>query len=200
MITVRFVFMTGIKQRLFRNAWLCGSWNGWIEMPMQEISANDGCPAFVAEATFADSEAGRTHHWGVRLDAPDAPHAWAINPEVHDADSQQRYREAALPVAGEMREERYYFTDCRRLGAQKFYSAGAGSPALRFSVWAPNAKQVETVFLPFYLSTPYGNLKQGKKGSVPNRDITFYPLWESETPITGPIGSISFVFLPLMGI
>ena len=76
MITVRFVFMTGIKQRLFRNAWLCGSWNGWIEMPMQEISANDGCPAFVAEATFADSEAGRTHHWGVRLDAPDAPHAW----------------------------------------------------------------------------------------------------------------------------
>jgi len=37
-------------------------------------------------------------------------------------------------------------TDCRRLGAQKYYPSGQSNPAIRFAVWVPNAKTVEVVF------------------------------------------------------
>jgi 1,4-alpha-glucan branching enzyme len=146
MISVRFTYFTGIKRRLFRRARLAGSWNGWAETPMQEIVADDGCPAFMSVVNFDDARAGERHFWGVRLDAPGAPNAWAINLEVPDADSQERFRETLLPTANASREERYYFTYSRWLGAQKSYVAGSRTPALKFAVWAPNAQHVDAVF------------------------------------------------------
>jgi 1,4-alpha-glucan branching enzyme len=148
MITVRFIYLTGLKRPIFHNARLAGSWNGWLETPMIEVTADDGCPAFTATQTFDDTHAGRSVRWGVRLDAPAAANAWAINLEVNDPDSLDRSREFRLPAAGGSAEQRYYFTDGRRLGAQKFYAGGsvAAAPALRFSVWAPHARGVDAVF------------------------------------------------------
>jgi 1,4-alpha-glucan branching enzyme len=145
MITVRFTYLTGLKRRIFRNARLAGSWNGWTEAPMAEIVGEDGCPAFSALARFDDSAARQVHRWGVRLDES-AANAWAINLEVNDALSQDRTRPVELPEAGETSDERYYFTYSRWLGAQKWFASDATSPALRFSVWAPNATQVDVVF------------------------------------------------------
>jgi 1,4-alpha-glucan branching enzyme len=146
MISVIFTFLTGLKRPIFRNARLAGSWNHWAETPMNAITAEDGCPAFTATVTFDDSRAGQKHRWGVRLDGPPGANVWAINLEVHNAESQDRYREVTFPGAGGAREERYYFTYSRRLGAQKVYNSGSASPDLRFAVWAPNAKQVDVVF------------------------------------------------------
>lgn len=146
MISLRFTYLTGIKRPLFSHARLAGSWNAWAEMPMQEITGDDGCPAFTALVTFDDARAGERHRWGVRLDAPGAANAWAINLEVPDADSQERYRETRLPQANGSREERYYFTYSRRLGAQKSYAAASHVPALKFALWAPNARRVDAVF------------------------------------------------------
>jgi 1,4-alpha-glucan branching enzyme len=146
MITVRFFFLTGIKRRLFRNARLGGTWNDWAELPMGEVVAEDGCPAFTAEVQFDDSEARRQVRWGVRLDGPQGPNGWGVNLEASDPESPDRHREFELPGAGAHHEERYYFTYGRRLGAQKHYSEVGTPPGLRFSVWAPNANAVEVVF------------------------------------------------------
>jgi 1,4-alpha-glucan branching enzyme len=45
MITVQFMYITGIKRNLFSNASLSGFWNDWSDIPMREIVADDGCPA-----------------------------------------------------------------------------------------------------------------------------------------------------------
>jgi 1,4-alpha-glucan branching enzyme len=145
-ITVRFTFFTGVRRALFHNARLAASWNGWSEIPMRQIVGDDGCPAFSAIVTFDDARAGEHHDWGVRFDAPGAPNAWAINLEVHDAYRQDRHRRVVLPAAGGTRDERYYFTDCRRLGAQKTYQLDGTHPDLKFAVWAPNAQEVDAVF------------------------------------------------------
>ena len=42
MLTVRFLYLSGIKRRLFHNAQLAGSWNGWANVPKQEIIGEDG--------------------------------------------------------------------------------------------------------------------------------------------------------------
>ncbi|MEJ7810742.1 MAG: alpha-amylase family glycosyl hydrolase [Gemmatimonadaceae bacterium] len=146
MISVRFTYLTGLKRRIFRNARLAGSWNGWAETPMTEITAEDGCPAFTATTPFDDARAGERHRWGVRLDGPAGANAWAITLEVHDAGSRERWRELMLPAAGASREERYHFTHSRRFGAQKLYTSAAAAPDLRFSLWAPNARSVAVVF------------------------------------------------------
>jgi 1,4-alpha-glucan branching enzyme len=146
MISVRFTYLTGLKRRIFRHARLAGSWNDWSETPMREITAEDGCPGFTAAVTFDDARARERHRWGVRLDGPAGANAWGINLEVHDALSLDRYRQVTLPAPGGSSEERYYFTYSRRLGAQKLYPKPSASPDLKFSVWAPNAKQVDAVF------------------------------------------------------
>jgi 1,4-alpha-glucan branching enzyme len=146
MISVRFTYLTCLKRRIFRNARLAVSWNDWAELLMSEIVAEDGCPAFTARVDLDDARAGETHRWGVRLDAPGVANAWAINLEVPDAESQDRYRGVTLPVVGGSGEERYYFTYARRLGAQRFYPPGSATPTLKFSAWAPNAKRVHAVF------------------------------------------------------
>ena len=146
MITVRFLYLTGIKRQIFRNPRLAGSWNGWAEITMEGVTADDGCPAFSATVHFDDDQAGHEVSWGVRLDGPEGANVWAINREVSDASSRDRVQRFTLPSAGAHDEDRYHFVDSRRLGAQKFHTGGAAAPALRFTVWSPNARRVEVVF------------------------------------------------------
>ena len=146
MISIRFVYHTGLPRPVFRNARLAGSWNGWIEEPMTEIVSEDGCQSFILTVSFNDIQAGNMMRWGVRADMAHSPNAWAMNLEVNDPDSQDRHREFQLPAAGGMADERYYFVHNRRLGAQKVYASGASKPDLRFVVWTPNAKAVSAVF------------------------------------------------------
>ena len=180
MITVRFLYMTGTRRPLFRNARLAGSWSGWTEVPMEATTGDDGCPAFAATVEFDDARAGEEVAWGVRLDGPQGANVWAVNRESTDPDPRTRQRRHfRLPGAGTSHEERYYFLDSRRFGAQKFYGRAA-TPDLRFSVWAPNARKVEVVF-----STPdHGYIADDGEGIDPNRPaVPLVPqaggIWES---------------------
>ena len=78
MINVRFLYLTGQRRRAFRNARLAGSWNDWVDIPMAEIVAEDGCPAFAATIQFDDAQAGQRISWGVRLDGPAGANVWGI--------------------------------------------------------------------------------------------------------------------------
>ena len=153
MIIVKFSYLTGLKRPIFRQARLRGSWdhNGrysdtWSELPMQEIIAEDGCPAFTASMQFDESEVGRQFRWGVLLNAPVGANTWGITTETDRPQEQHRYREFDLQPSGTIQEERFYFTYSRWLGAQKFYSNPSLSPDIRFTVWAPNALKAEVVF------------------------------------------------------
>ncbi|CAA9319725.1 MAG: GH13 / GH13_10 / GH13_9 / GH13_11 / GH13_36 [uncultured Gemmatimonadetes bacterium] len=156
MTTVRFIYLTGQKRSLFRNARLKGSWDAagrysgeWTESPMQEIVAEDGCPAFVATVRLHGGAAGEVFRWGVVLDGPAGANQWGIITEApgSSAKDQRRYREFR-PRGGTEQDERYYLTWSRRLGAQKLYTDPVLPPAIRFSVWAPNATAAEVVFSP----------------------------------------------------
>ncbi len=146
MITVQFRYLTGIPEPLFTNARLTGSFNDWVELPMQPLVADDGCPGFGADVQFEDARAGEQVRWGVRLDGPGGTDSWGICAEVSRANSVDRVREFTLPGAGRRHEERYYLTWGLRLGAQKVHRVGVSGPGLRFAVWAPNAAEVEVVF------------------------------------------------------
>jgi 1,4-alpha-glucan branching enzyme len=176
MIDVRFIYLTGQRRPAFRNARLAGSWNGWADIPMVEIVAEDGCPAFAATVSFDDGQAGQRVLWGVRLDGPAGANAWGIMTDV-----QERRRELQLPGPGANAEARYYLTWSRRLGAQKHYPGGSTVPDLRFAVWAPNAVTVEVVF-----ATAAGYVADDGNGIDPNQPVV--PLrrtppgsiWESD--------------------
>jgi 1,4-alpha-glucan branching enzyme len=146
MISVRFLYLTGQKRPLFRNARLVGSWNGWAEAPMTEVMADDGCPAFAATVAFGDAQAGQTVRWGVRHDGPSGANIWGIATEVPDAGSAESFRELQLPGPGTTHEERYHLTSSRHLGAQKHYADSPVQPDLKFALWAPNARRVDVVF------------------------------------------------------
>ena len=131
MITVTFVYRTGCPGKLFRHARLQGSWNGWTDLPMTEIVADDGCPAFTRIVELDDDQAGRTVRWGVRLDGPPGPDRWGIPAELPDPESLECQREFRVPPPGSAVEQHYYFTWSRRLGAQKHYAGpGHGYPLL----------------------------------------------------------------------
>ena len=66
-----------------------------------------------------------------------------IPSEIAQSASRERYRVFDLRTGGQT--ERYYFSYCRRLGANKLFIVGQTEPAIRFSVWAPNAQAVELV-------------------------------------------------------
>jgi 1,4-alpha-glucan branching enzyme len=195
MISVQFTYLSGLRRRIFRNARLAGTWNGWVEIPMDEIVAADGCPAFTATVNFSDADAGQKHRWGVRLDAPAGPNAWAINLEVPDGESQNRYREFKIPAAGTTHVERYDFTYGRWLGAQKIFANGLGTPDLKFAVWAPNARKVDAVFG----KLDYGYIADDGAGIDPARPAIAlkkgaYGIWES-----APVRDFSrYVGIPYM--
>lgn len=145
MVTVRFLYLTGMKRRMFRNARLAGSWNGWAEAPMEEVVADDGCPAFTATVELDDALAGSEVAWGVRVDGC-VPNVWAVTHEVHDQHARDRHRRYTLPGPGAFGEASYHLVESRHLGAQKVVIAADSPPGIRFAVWAPSARSVDVVF------------------------------------------------------
>lgn len=150
LIPVRFEYLTGLRPALLGNARLSGNWDArglrsetWSSTPMEAFTAEDGCPAFRATVQLDDSQIGQNFRWGVTADVPQRADAWAIPTEVGDAGATERHRLFTLRAAGQA--ERYYLTHCRRLGANKLSVAGQPAPAIRFAVWAPNARNVELV-------------------------------------------------------
>ena len=154
-VAVQFTYLTGLKRDIFRNARLTGTWdengrysNQWISIPMLQITGEDGCPCFSATVEFDSSQVGWQFRWGVILDSPAGNNLWGISTEINQQNSSDRYRSFALqtPSGTQPQEERYYLTHCRRLGAQKYYPPGTTQPGIQFTVWAPNAENVEVVF------------------------------------------------------
>lgn len=100
MITVRFMYITGIKRGLFHNARLSGTWNSWGDIPMREIVAEDGCPAFKVTVEFDDALDGQEIRWGVRLDGPAGENQWGIPTEDPDLGVIRPECHTILPAAG----------------------------------------------------------------------------------------------------
>ena len=149
-VAVEFTYHTGLPREIFHDARLVGSWDVagrysdvWTEQPMAVIRTADGERGFRATVSLDDSQLGSTFRWGVLLNAPAGANRWAIVAELNDRHSTARHRTFIL--RGAQRED-YYLTTCRALGAQKLHPAGRDRPAIRFSVWAPNAQKVEVVF------------------------------------------------------
>lgn len=150
--TVEFQFITGLKRSIFRNARLLGSWdiNGqysdnWTESSMSEEVGEDGCPIFKTSIVLDLADRGKTFKWGVILNGPQGSDFWGIPAEVQDVNSVERYRQFQVNDSADQ-VERYYFTYCRRLGANKQFTPGNPTPSLGFAIWAPNAQRVEVVF------------------------------------------------------
>jgi 1,4-alpha-glucan branching enzyme len=149
---ITFYYLTGIKQSLFTNARIVGSWdaNGryndqWMTTAMVAITGEDGCPAFTVTIALDMGEVGKVFKWGVMIDGPGGENLWGINTEVNDPNRVDRYSVFTLTgAAGQT--QKFYLTYKRRLGGNKFFSTPNGQPGLKFSVWAPYALQVEVVF------------------------------------------------------
>ncbi len=153
-IPVRFLYVTGLKRPIFDNVRLMGSWDGqgrvsnaWATVPMNAITGEDGCPAFEAVVPLDASQVNGTFQWGVVLAGPAGHDQWGIMVEVKDVNSTARVRSFTLkaPAAGATQTEVYYFTQGRRLGAQKVREP-SGAELIRFGVWAPDAQSVAVVF------------------------------------------------------
>ena len=147
---VQFEWLTSLKHPIFRNVRLVGSWdrrgrysNQWRTIAMKELNAPDGCPAWRADVPLDDAQRGWTFRWGVIVDTQHQKRAWAISTEVGDPNSSTQHRSFELREDGQV--ERYWLTHCRRLGANKLWRKGAQKPNLAFSVWAPNAREVDAV-------------------------------------------------------
>ncbi|WP_091564877.1 alpha-amylase family glycosyl hydrolase [Arthrobacter sp. ok362] len=193
MITVRFIYMTGIKRGLFHSARLSGTWNSWGDIPMRETVADDGCPAFEVAVDFDDALAGQEIRWGVRLDGRAGANQWGIPTEDPDLGVIRPECRTILPAAGGLATARYYLTLSRFLGAQKFYQGGA--ELLKFAVWAPHAQRVEVVFG----TTDNGYIFDDGTGIDPNRPVVLLKkigggIWASD-----PLSDFqSYVGLPYM--
>ena len=154
MLTVRFVFYTGLVRRIFRQARLLGDWDaqgragqGGCVWPMTEFVADDGCPAYACEVAFDPAGVGRTWQWSVRVDTPAVADVSGIALEVDDPDATDRVRRFVLrPATTAPQQEAHWFTLARRLGARRVYAQAGASPGLRFAVWAPNATAVDVVW------------------------------------------------------
>ena len=150
LISVQFEYLTGLRRQFIVNARLGGSWDGsghradaWSFTAMTPFTADDGCPAFRATVQLDDSQIGQAFRWGVSVDTQSLAPVWGIPTELNDRASSERYR--VFTLHGADQTERYYLTQCRRLGANKFYVDGQSRPGIRFAVWAPNALTVELV-------------------------------------------------------
>ncbi len=152
MKAIEFQFFTGLKRRLFRNPRLLGTWDTTgrysdqlSESPMIEEIGADGCPMFRGSASLDLADQSKTFKWGVLLDGPSGSNFWGIPCEVPDIGSTDRHRAFRIAPGSGPQIERYFFTHCRRLGANKRLSA-TGPATLLFAAWAPNARVVDVVF------------------------------------------------------
>ena len=152
LIPVRFTYLTGIRDELFHNVRLHGSWDAegkysteWSTVPMVTIKGEDGCPAYSVLVRLAADQLNWWFHWGILLDGPSGRDHWGIMTETKDAYSRERRRSFQLRAArdDQPQEVYYYLNASRRLGAQKHYHAETPEPGIRFSVWAPHARQVQ---------------------------------------------------------
>lgn len=150
-IPVRFEYLTGLRHITLKNPRLTGSWDAaghvsaqWLTVPMESVLAEDGCPAFRATVQLDETEVGREFHWTVIVDTADAASLCAVATEANDAASSDRSRRFVLKDTADQ-IERYWLTNCRRLGANRLTVPGAAESAVRFAVWAPNARKVELV-------------------------------------------------------
>jgi 1,4-alpha-glucan branching enzyme len=170
---------------------------------MTAITDETGCPAFTATALLDESQIGQQFHWGVIADTATTPNVWIVATEVPDANSAERHRTFTLQA--DAHDEHYWFVTGRRFGAQIFYSPGADSPAIRFSVWAPNAQNVEVVFGVFHPgSDPSGYISDDGAGIDPARGP--FPLfkcgggvWETDLDVSPELARyVDFLDLPYM--
>jgi 1,4-alpha-glucan branching enzyme len=146
---VTFEYLTGLDQRFIMAARLTGGWDSagrpadlWSSVPMEEFTAEDGCPAFRASVNFDDAAVDLEFRWGVVVATQQQPDAWGIPTEVNNAQSNDR--SLSFVLGGRGQTERYYLTYCRRMGANKLFLDG-DNPAVRFAAWAPNARDVRVV-------------------------------------------------------
>ncbi len=146
---VRFSYRPGLAWHPFHNVRLMGSWDdagswaaAWSSKPMGPATDPTGTPCFEAEVAFEANAIGATFHWGVQLDGPVGHNVWGIAAEVDDEASTDRVRTFVLTTSTPT--QIYHLTQCRRLGAVKLPIPGA-LPALRVSLWAPNAQAVDLV-------------------------------------------------------
>lgn len=176
---VLFRYATGLTGRHFDGARIGGSWDAhgrwsdrWTFTPMHEERGPDGCPQFTARVGFPDDQVGTRFEWGVVLDGPGGFDQWGIPDELSDHTRKEQARSFVL-AAGSPRipqVEEYYLTHSRRLGAQKHYRPGQRFPGLAFQVYAPQAKQVELVFV-----GPSGYLADDGTGADPQARPV--PMW-----------------------
>jgi 1,4-alpha-glucan branching enzyme len=149
-VDVEFVYHTGVRQTLFRNVRLCGSWDtnatwsdAWTTIQMNERLGDDGCPTFHAAVRFPESQIGVEFAWGMIADGPGGRDLWAIPTEVSNAGSLARHR--TFMLRPELADQHYWLNTSRLLGANQRQRDGRPS-VLQFAVWAPTAKSVSIVF------------------------------------------------------
>ncbi len=190
-ITVQFTFHSGIKRKLFRNVRLTGSWNSagqfssqWSEIPMATSQDEAGCDAFLASVSFDAAQQGTVFQWGVLADTTATPNTWVIPTEIPDENSDQRHR--SFTLRPQDTQQHYWFATGRRFGAQKYFTESM-VPGIRFTIWAPDAQNVEVAFAPFDLAsgTPTGYIADDGSGL----DLGFGPfplfprgagIWETD--------------------
>ena len=114
---------------------------------MQEEIGEDGCPIFKASISLDLADQDRTFKWGVVLDGPQGSNFWGIPTEVQDVNSVERYRQFRLnPGAARPRSNATTSLTGAAWEPTNNSPQEAPRPALRFAVWAPNARSVEVVF------------------------------------------------------
>jgi 1,4-alpha-glucan branching enzyme len=148
--TMKFVYDTGVRRKLFYNVRLLGSWDAtglhsetWTEAPMERVIGPDGAITFEAEVALQSREVGKEFWWRVLLDGPLGLDREGIVTERPGMGHGALHRTFTLTDTNA--EQRYYLTHVRRLGARKLRDAN-GESGFRFAVWAPNAQAVELVF------------------------------------------------------
>lgn len=178
---VRFEYQTGIRRRLFRNAYLCGNWdalgqldpNSWSQVAMEGVTSNEGCPTFVATVNLQAGDAGSVFEWGVRLDGPGGEGLWGIMTEVNHPGSTQRVLQFHLDFGVTPSVQVYRLNVSRYLGANKLFQDGNGAAGIQFRVWAPNATAVDTVIGYTWQEadpqrTPLEGMPPGRRSIPPN--------------------------------
>ena len=203
-IVATFTFHSGVRQNLFQNVRLSGSWdangifsNQWTQTPMVVSSDETGCDAFTASVSMDASQVGTRFEWGVIADLASAQNSWVVVTEVADPNSAQQTRSFILSAAGGRQD--YWFATGRRFGAQKYTPTGATKPGIRFSVWAPFAQSVEVVFAPFPAApaTPSGYIADDGTGVdptasvVPLTQIGTTGIWETSVTTTPALADFS---------
>lgn len=148
-ITVQFEYATGLRRSPVTGATLVGAWDAtgrpspdaWSSQPMRRGVAADGSDAFFADVQLDAAGAGREFAWGVSLERNAGESVWGIPAEVADLGSTAQVRAFTLkPSGGEPQREAYRLSHHRSRGARPL------GEAIRYAVWAPNARSVEVVF------------------------------------------------------